>query len=70
MTRTRTRMAKAMLELGISGIKLARTLEVAESQVSKWRNGLMYVSPRYRSKLSEILGVPAEELFDERGIPK
>jgi transcriptional regulator with XRE-family HTH domain len=65
-----TRVAKAMQDKGITGVELARTLRVSEILVSRWKNGRMYVPPKHQSKLSEILEVPAEELFDERGMPK
>ncbi|MBC7077210.1 MAG: helix-turn-helix transcriptional regulator [Synergistales bacterium] len=60
----------AMITTGISGVKLARALGVSDTAVSHWKKGRLYVPLKYRSRLCELLGVPEDELFDGRGIPK
>ncbi len=66
----KTRMAVAMDQKGIKGSDIRRKLDVSEAMASRWRTGKMYVAPKYQGPLSELLGVPPEDLFDERGIPK
>jgi transcriptional regulator with XRE-family HTH domain len=65
-----TRLARAMEAKGLKGTELARTLKISEVVVSEWKHGRRYVPQKHREPLAEILDVPAEELFDERGIPK
>ncbi len=65
-----TLLDKALREKGISGAEVARRLRTGESEVCKWKKGLLYVPAKHRETLAELVGVPAEALFDGKGIPK
>lgn len=60
----------AMAAKGLTGAKIARLLCVSDPVVSNWKRGHLYVPQKYRSRIAELLGLPIEELFDARGIPK
>lgn len=70
MARAKTAFEIAMQAKGITGAEISRTLGVGEAVVSHWKHGRFYVPEKYRARVSELLGVPVNELFDERGIPK
>ncbi len=65
-----TIFAVKLKERGLTGVALARRIGVADSLVSHWRKGRIYVPEKYREQIARMLGVPAEQLFDERGLPK
>ena len=66
----KTVISKVMENKRIKVADVRRALGVADSLVSSWRTGKMYVPPKYRLPLANLLGVSAEVLFDESGIPK
>lgn len=66
----KTQIAKVMDEKRIKVADVRRALGVGDSLVSSWRTGKMYVPPKYRLPLANLLGVSPEDLFDESGIPK
>ncbi len=70
MAKCKTVFELAMANRGISGVEIARALGVSDTAVSHWKKGRLYVPLKYRSRLCELLGVPEDELFDGRGIPK
>lgn len=65
-----TVLDEAMRRKGLSGADVARRLRTGESEVSKWRKGVLYIPAKHRASLAELVEVPADALFDERGIAK
>lgn len=66
----KTQLGLAMDRAGIKGADIRRALDVGEAMVSRWRTGKMYVPPKHRECLADLLGMKSEDLFDELGRPK
>lgn len=66
MAKVKTAFEIAMQAKGITGAEISRALGVGEAIVSHWKQGRMYIPPKYHSKLAELLGVRIDELVDER----
>ncbi len=49
--------------LGLSQDELAKALGTTRGTVTRWESGQCFPKPRYRQKLSELLGISLEELF-------
>lgn len=67
---TQTVLGEMLQKKGLTGVALARSIGVADSLISHWRKGRVYVPEKYREPISKLLGVPMDELFDARGLPK
>ena len=60
MKRVGRRIRNASDDRGWTQTELARLLDVADAQVSRWETGRMMPSPRYLQRIGEVFGVPAE----------
>ena len=54
---------------GLSQAELARTVGVADAQVSRWRRGQVVPSVRYLQKIADTLDVPRARLDALAGYP-
>lgn len=54
----------ALAKQGLAAIQVARKLGVHHTTFSSWARGYYPVPEKYRFKLTEILGVSQEELFE------
>lgn len=55
---------------GIRGAELARRTGIAEPDISRLERGQALVHPGWRKRISEVLGVPEQDLFPSgNGLP-
>ena len=59
----------ALLRHGTPQYELARQLRITETRMSRIACGRLAPTPEEAAKLSEILGVPVDELFPELSPP-
>ncbi len=65
-----TNLSLRMKKLGIRGVQIARALSVSEGDVSKWKQGWTRVPPKHQAELASLVGVPVDQLLDERGLAR
>ncbi len=59
-------LALARIEAGLSQEALARLAKVSVQQISRWERGVAFPHERNWRNLSQVLGIPMEELFPFR----
>lgn len=65
-----TVIERIMRQRGITNKSLARTLDVTDAVVCRWKKGQVCVPPGRRQQLAEALGVEVDDILDDRGLAK
>ena len=65
-----TVIERIMRQRGITNKSLARSLDVTDAVVCRWKKGQVCVPPGRRKQLADALGVSVEEILDDRGLAK
>lgn len=60
-----TQLKAARLEIGLSGLELARRAKMAPGDLSRVERGLLFPYPGWRRRLAKALDRPEAELFPE-----
>jgi len=66
----KTILTTLMAKKGIRNGDVARSLNITEMEVCRWKGCRSYVPPKHRQHLADLLGVNVEDILDERGIAK
>jgi transcriptional regulator with XRE-family HTH domain len=62
-SRVGARIKKARLRSGLTQTDLARRIDVADAQISRWENGRAMPAMETLEAIADALGVPTEAFF-------
>ena len=63
-------LKEALKIRGLSQMRAARLADIPACNFNQVVNGKQYCHPRWRRSISEVLGIPENELFPETALKK